>query len=148
MAISRVRNSGLALETEILYLYLQFVNKPHCTHLNLQNPLDARPLHSDASQAGAPCDIHRRHVRDFRFLPISLPRSPFLRFVGLLHAVRGAPPKEVSPTTGGDIVWLVTVVWSSRDVVGGTWTNDLQAAPIHKIVSIYVYMYMYTYTYN
>jgi len=97
---ARVRKSEPALETEILHLNLQLIKKLHWTHWNLYFPLDARPLHSDTSQAGAPCDMHRRHVRDFRFPPTSLPRSPFLRFVGLLPAVRGAPPKILLPTTG------------------------------------------------
>ena len=72
----------------------------------------------------------------FSFPYKSLPRSPFLRFVGLVPVVRGGPPKIVPQTTGWDMVWLVTVVWSSRCIVGGTWTAGLQPAPIHKYACV------------
>jgi len=52
-----------------------------------------------------------------------------------------ALPKVVHQTTGGDNVWLVTVVDSSRAIVGDTCTTGLQDAPMYVCVCISVHMY-------
>ena len=51
-------------------------------------------------------------------------------------------PKVVHQTTKGDNVWLVSVVESSRAIVGDTCTTSLQDAAIYMFACINVHMYI------
>jgi hypothetical protein len=70
--------------------------------------------------------------------------STFSIFTGLLPAVRGAPPKSVPPTTGGDKVWLLKTVEWSGVIVGDTYTTGLQGTKMYMCVCVNVHMYTYT----